>query len=175
METLALSRVNRVKRRQAKALAGEHRSAVDPAATCDSISTPAYQPSSATFEVATADEVAMYREDFLALLPVARAMYGYSEADSRSLVETHLPADVDLLTDHKALASLRLTSREWMIDLISKDLCHMVGSSLEYRARSTFRQFVMGEDCDENGKPYPGMWLKELARLSSSSPRNIEA
>lgn len=138
-------------------------------------------PDVPSVELVSLADIERFKSDFLRLIPVACKLYGYGEEDLPWLIATYLPKNVDLLRDHKALTSLRLVIRAWMIDMATNELDDMLrtdgsgggGSELAERARSAFRQFVMGEECDENGRNYPGMWLNELAKLNSASGYSI--
>jgi len=165
MTTTAIpSRLGRVKRRQGLAAAGAYRASEDPSRACVQAKQLLAPPGLQSFEVATSEEVEQYCSDFHTLLPVAARLFGYDGNDREAIAQAIFPAGVNLLEDRGRRMDLKLTIRAWMIELIVRDSGDQVPLELEYRARSVFRQYVMGEVTDENGLPYAGLWLENLGR-----------
>lgn len=112
------------------------------------------------------------RADFQTYLDAIAAVHRYRQED-RDLIERYfLPAGIDLVGDPVARAQVLSRIRGWHVDLIALGWSAPGGQEhLEYKARTTFRQVVMGKVEDENGTPYPGMAARdfiESARVTSA-------
>lgn len=185
MNTATHSRLDRIKRRQAAALDGTYRRSAAVAAprTAEPEGNGASESQPGELEIAgglhAIDAIAILddesadalRGDFDAYLGAVAQMYAYTAENKAFISDLTMPPGVDLVGDPQARAAVRERIRAWQVDLIANNWAAPVGNEdLEYRARTTFRQVVMGMTTDENGRPYPGVAARDFienARVTS--------
>lgn len=132
-------RMARVKRGQARALAGE----------CGPAPIEAANDPQAPATRSVEQERAGLMREFESLLPTITAFYGFEQADVsclRGFVSAVTPAA------HRELA---LCVRQWRLDAVVYDLREQLPEDVALRAWIQFRLSVMGESVDEMGVPYP--------------------
>jgi len=199
MDTTTPSRIDRIKRRQAAALAGSQRAAETPlmdgmkaprkevASKGSAHDAPLRQAAPSKDDhvgVADTDNLDMVshidvlgseelRADFVEYLEAIASVHSYGETDRKFISDYFMPAGIDLVGDPIARRNLKDRIRGWQVDLITFGWVPPQGKErLEHRARTTFRQEVMGMEVDENGMPYPGVAAKhfiQAAKRSSST------
>lgn len=201
MDTTTPSRIDRIKRRQAAALAGSQRAAESPAA--DTTTSPRKERSSTASApvpvpvkpqqmptapskddhvgIADTDSLDMIshidvlgaeelRADFVDYLDAIANVHSYGETDKKFISDYFMPTGIDLVGDPVARRNLKDRIRGWQVDLITFGWVPPPGKErMEHRARTTFRQEVMGMEVDENGIPYPGVAAKQFIQAAKRS------
>ncbi len=186
MNTTTHSRLDRIKRRQAAALDGTYRRASAVVATRPPGPDDGDGADPVLNEIGTAGESNLIdviailddesaealRSDFTAYLGAIAEMYGYTPENKTFISDLTLPDGIDLVGDPQARAAVRERIRAWQVDLISNNWVAPTGhEDLEHRARTTFRQVVMGKTTDENGRPYPGVAAREFIESARASSK----